>query len=107
MSRRSPEQKKRRRVAKSLRRSPLPASIDLVDYLVTRGHASTKRAARDLILAKKVKSESHVLGIKRASVPGPKAELELALGREVTMVEKDVVAPLVPASLRSTITVAA
>lgn len=107
MSKRPIEQKKRRRVSKALRRSSLPASIDLIDFLVSRGHASSKREARELILAKRVKSESHVLGLQRATVPGPKAQLELALGREITMVEEDVVAPFVSASLRNTITVTA
>jgi hypothetical protein len=105
MSARPIEQKQRRRVAKTLRRRPLPAYIDLVEWLVARGHAPTKRAARDLILAKRVRSESHTLGVQRERVPGPKAMLEYALGREVTMVEEDVVQPLVPANLRDTIIV--
>ena len=105
MSKRPIEQKKRRRVAKSLRRASLPAYINLIDYLVTRGHAETRREACDLILSKRVKSESHVLGVKRESVPGPRAGLEMALGREITMVEKDVVSPFVSADLRSSITV--
>lgn len=105
MSARPIEQKQRRRVAKSLRRSALPAYIDLVQFLISRGHAATKREARNLILAQHVRSESHILGIKREKVPGPTAVLEQALGREITMIEEDVVAPLVSASLRNTITV--
>lgn len=105
MSHRPIEQKQRRRVAKALRRSTRPTSFDLIEYLMSRGYANTKREAREMILAKRVKSESHILGVKQAMVPGPKSELELALGREVTMVQKDVVAPIVPSSLRRSITV--
>lgn len=64
MSHRPIEEKKRRRVAKALRRRPLPARIDLIDWLTDRGHARTRRHAREIILASRVKSESHVLGIE-------------------------------------------
>ena len=105
MSHRPTEQKKRRRVAKALRRKPLPAYFDLVEFLVSRGHAKSKRAAHDLILAKKVKSDSHVLGVTKALVPGKTALLDVLSGREAAMVEQEVVAPLVDAKLRASVTV--
>lgn len=105
MSKRPIEQKKRKRVAKVFRRTPLPAYIDLVQWLIDRGHASSKRQARDLILAKKVKSESHVLGVATGRLPGPQAVLETAMGKQPTLVEQEYVQPYVEARLRSKITV--
>lgn len=63
MAHRSVEQKKRRRVAKSLRRKPLPAFIDPVQWLLDRRLVKTKREARVLILDGRLKSESHAVGI--------------------------------------------
>lgn len=97
MSHRPIEQKKRRRIAKELRREPLPARIDLVQWLMDRGHAKTKRQARELILAKRVRSDSHTLGVTTASVPGPTAVLDAMKGDPPTMVMKEVVAPYVDA----------
>lgn len=105
MSHRPIEQKKRRRVAKALRRKPLPAYFDLVEFLVSRSHAKSKRAARDLILAKKVRADSHTLGVTKAMVPGKTALLDVLSGREPTMVEEEVVAPLIDAKLRTNVTV--
>ncbi len=68
MSKRPIEQKKRRRVAKLLRRQPLDAYFDLVQWLLDRDYARTKRAARALILEKRVRANSHVLGIGRQPV---------------------------------------
>lgn len=107
MSHRPTEQKKRRRVAKALRRTPLPAYFDLVEYLVSRGHAKSKREARDMILAKRIKSDSHVLGVTTQMVPSKTALLDSIAGRQPTMEEQDVVAPLLDTKLRSNITVLA
>lgn len=95
MSHRSIESKKLNRLRKALRRTP-DRYIDLVDWLQTRGHADTAGQARKIILARRVKSESHVLGIvKMPQLVGNKVE------------DVDTVQPLVPASLRPTLHVAA
>lgn len=65
MARRPIQEKKLRRLRKAVGRTPLPAYIDLIDWLKTRGHADTSGQARKLILAERVKSESHTLGIQR------------------------------------------
>lgn len=65
MSHRSPEAKQRRRVAKKLTRRALPAYFDLVTWLVDNGHARTKPEAKRIILDKKVKHESHTLGVDK------------------------------------------
>lgn len=71
MSKRPIETKRRRRVAKALRRRPLPAYFDLVQWLVEHDYAPTKRKARELILAKRVRANSHVLGVKQVPVAVP------------------------------------
>lgn len=48
---------------RALTRKPLPAYIDLVQWLIDHGHAKTKKAARDIILADRVKANSHTLGV--------------------------------------------
>jgi hypothetical protein len=105
MSHRPVEQKKRRRVAKQLRRRPLPARIDLIQWLLDHDHAKTRKQARELILDKRVKADSHTLGITVATVPGPTATLDILMGREPTMVEKEVVAQFVDAKHRKSILV--
>lgn len=63
MSRRNtPSQKKLRRLRKVLRRS-LPAYFDLYEWLETRGYADTSGQCRALVLAGRLKSESHTVGI--------------------------------------------
>jgi hypothetical protein len=79
-------------IRKLARQTP-PAYIDLVDYLKVQGHAQTSGAARKLIAAGKVRSESHPLGreeIEEFTFMGTKR----LTGR-----------PRVPASLRDTIVV--
>jgi hypothetical protein len=61
MSRRPILKKKAARVRKALR-APLPRSFDLVQYLLDHKHAKTKRAAREMLVEGKVRSESHILG---------------------------------------------
>ena len=91
MSRRPTSEKKLRRLRKAMRRTP-DTYIDLVDWLRTRGYADTAGQARAIILARRVKSESHVLGI---------AKMPTLVGNKVEDV--DTVVPLVPAKLRSTL----
>lgn len=63
MSRRNTRAEKQlRRLRRSLRRGRLPARIDLIDYLKLHGHAQTTGEATRIIIAKRVRSESHVLG---------------------------------------------
>lgn len=64
MSARPIEQKQRKRVSKALRRQPLPAYFDLVQWLIDHDYASTKRKARALILADRVRAGSHILGME-------------------------------------------
>jgi hypothetical protein len=56
------EHKKIRRLERNLRKGRLPRYIDLVQWLVDHGHATTKKQARELIWADHVLSESHPLG---------------------------------------------
>jgi hypothetical protein len=97
MSHRPIEEKKRRRVAKAFKRKSLPAYFDLVKWLVDHGHAKSKREARDVILAGRVKSDSHTIGVEKL----PWLD---AAGNET---EKDFVFEHVPVALRQNITVAA
>lgn len=69
MSARPTEQKRRRKVAKAFRRTPLTAMIDPVQWLMDRRLAPTKKAARELVLAGRLKSESHTVGIGDGFVP--------------------------------------
>jgi hypothetical protein len=96
MSHRPTSEKKLRRFRKQLRKnaSNVPALIDLVDYLRTRGHASTTGEARKIILAGRVRADSHTLGVRRVPTMD---------GDKVAMV--DIVDPLIPADLRGAIQV--
>lgn len=100
MSHRSIEAKQRHKVAKAFRVTP-PRYFDLVDWLVAHKHASTKTKARKLILDKKVRSGSHVLGVRRMKIDVP------VLPWLIKTEEKDVVRPHVPVSLRGKIEVLA
>jgi hypothetical protein len=95
MSKRPIEAKQRRRVAKALRRQPVPAYFDLITWLMDHGHASTKRQARKLILAKRVRANSHVLGVKSLPMQVPAGPLGAA-----KIETQDVVMPHVSADLR-------
>jgi hypothetical protein len=94
MSKRPVEAKKRRRVAKQLRRTPLPAYFDLVQWMLDHGHARTRRAAREMILARRVKSDSHPLGVVKALVE-----------KDGIVVAQDIVDPRVPIARRANIIV--
>lgn len=101
MSARPIEIKQRRKVIKALRRTP-PAYFDLVAYLLDRRLAPSKRVAKEMILAGRVKADSHPLGIlkgQEVATPG-------ILG-SVKMEVKDVVNPRIPIDLKSRISVAA
>lgn len=89
------EARERRRVIKALRRTP-DAYFDLVRYLRDRRYAGTNKQAHDLILAGKVKADSHTLGIGKA------VEFSRA---EAKFIEVDVVMPHVPVALKDRITV--
>lgn len=77
MSRRPIAEKRAARVRKAMTRKPLPAYIDLVKWVRAHGHAQTGGAARDLILAKRLKVDSHVVGVateQRPDATGTKME---------------------------------
>lgn len=63
MSKRPIKQKQIKRLERALRKagSP-PSSIDLIDWLKTRGHAQTTGAAVKLLLGGHVRIDSHVVG---------------------------------------------
>jgi hypothetical protein len=65
MSRRPIKDKQMRRLRRALERRPLPAWIDLVQWLKFHRHAYTTGQALRLLLDGKVKSESHVVGRER------------------------------------------
>lgn len=60
MSHRPIKEKQARKAAKSLRRE-VPASLDLIEYLVARGHAKSRNEARKLIADGRVYYDSHPL----------------------------------------------
>lgn len=105
MSHRPIEAKKRRRTAKVFARTPLPAYLDLVQYLTDRGHANTKRQAREIILAKRVRADSHILGVGKSMVPTKSSAVDVLAGRAISFETKEVVEPFVSAKLRGRITV--
>lgn len=82
------------RIRKALRRTP-PAYFDLVQWLLDRDYANTKRQARELILAKRVKAESHTLGVAKAPVRMPDGKIEMV----------DTVFPHVPVEFKRDVSV--
>lgn len=68
MSKRDITAKKLYRLRKQLARQPLPAYINLIEWLQDHRHAQTAGAARKLLLAGRVKVDSHPVG--RMPVPG-------------------------------------
>lgn len=109
MSKRSIKRKQANKLRKAFRRQ-LPRSLDLRHWLKSHGYADTTGQADAIILARRVKSESHVLGVVKGLQPKPQTHLKVALGRELVeddFERVDVVNPLVPAKLRSTLTVVA
>lgn len=57
------DERKLKRLRKSLRKGQLPMRINLIDFLQQRGTADTAGQARKIIEEERVMSESHVLGI--------------------------------------------
>lgn len=74
---------------RALTRKPLPSYIDLVRWLVDRGHAKTRREARAVILAGRVKANSHTLGVGEQPYLTPDGKVKT----------RKVVFPHVPADL--------
>jgi ribosome-associated protein YbcJ (S4-like RNA binding protein) len=67
MAKRPIKDKQFKRLRKAINRRPLPAYVDLVWWLRSRGHANTSGQAIRLMLDGKVKLESHVVGRERVS----------------------------------------
>lgn len=98
----------RRKQANKLRkafRKELPRFMDLVQWLKDHGYAQTTGEANRIILAKRVKSESHVVGVTKAKVPTSLTIAQVAMGKTPTFEEREVVQRFVPAGFRSTLTV--
>lgn len=94
MARRPIRAKQIAAMRRSLRQQPT-RSINLVEWLRDRGYAQTAGEARRLILAGRVKSESHVLGVHVRQVPDPAHPGDTR--------DESVVHPIVPADLRGTL----
>jgi len=92
MAKRNIRKKQANRLRHALRHTP-PQFYDLVTWLVTRGHAPTKRAARALILDGRVRHESHKVGFEEVeALNGEKVKLlrphiPVKLLRGLTVVE--------------------
>jgi hypothetical protein len=95
MSRRPVQDKKVKRLRRTLERGTLTSYIDLIDWLKTRGYAQTTGEARRIILARRVRSESHPLGVRKVSQLSAQGKVE----------DVEVVDPYVPAELRPTLRV--
>lgn len=96
MSSRPIEQKRRKRAAKAVRRRPLEASLDLIQWLKDRRYAQTTGEAKKIILAKRVTADSHTLGVQTRPV---------LQADGVTIKDEDFVSPYVPSKLRTRIAV--
>lgn len=94
---------------KMLRRGRLPAYINLIEYMLDRRMARSKREAKEMILAKRVKVDSHPLGVKQHKALKKGAAASVALGlrdpKESDFEVVDYVDPIVPAELRGRIQV--
>lgn len=99
--------KQANRLRKALRNTP-ETYIDLIDWLKQHRYAQTSGEAEKIILAGRVRSESHKLGIAKGRALKDSARVKLAMGRQLAeddFEERDVVQRLVPAALRPTLTV--
>ena len=94
MAKRPIKQKKLRRLRKAVERTPLPAYIDLIDWLKTRRYAQTTGQAIRMLEQGKVRSESHVVGREKRIMLVKDEQRELW-----------VAAPRVPSYMRDTLTV--
>ena len=107
MSHRPINTKKANRVRKFMRNTP-DAYIDLVAWLKMHGHADTTGAAERLILDRRVRSESHVIGIAQGKRAKDNVRIKLLMGRQLTEDDYEdvpVVQRWVPAQLRPSLTV--
>lgn len=97
MSKRPITEKQVRRIRKMMRQTP-PAQIDLVQWLISHGHADNAGQARAIIAAGRVQSESHPLG---------REEIEEHRGMGVPGLgsQRYFGNPRIPANLRDTIVV--
>jgi hypothetical protein len=95
MAKRPIQQKQRRRVAKLLRRRSPEGFLDLVQWLKDRKYAQTTGEAEKIILAKRVKADSHPLGVEKRPMLQP----------DLSIAEVDVVVRHIPAAYRGHITV--
>lgn len=73
MSHRPTNRKAAAKMRKAMRRTP-KAFFDLFEWLVIRGYADTHGQARKVILNKRVKSESHVVGITDVVLETPRGK---------------------------------
>lgn len=94
MSKRPIAQKKLNRLRKALNRTPLPAYIELIDWLKFHRHADTTGQAIKLLVDGRVRSESHVIGREKVTVLDSKTDKQI---------ERWVPTSRVPASLRDTL----
>jgi ribosomal 50S subunit-recycling heat shock protein len=113
MAKRPIKAKQVAKLRKALRRGRLDSFIDLVEYLVDRRMAKSKREARELILAKRVRVDSHPLGVKtRKEVPAA-TMLRIHLGLlphgklDDYLEDVEYVDPVVPADVRGRVYIAA
>lgn len=74
MAKRSVKAKQVKRMRKALRVSP-PAFLDLIEWLQSHRHAQTADAAREIILAGRVRHGSHTVGIVQVNVKSPNGKL--------------------------------
>jgi hypothetical protein len=58
-------EKKANRVRKAVSRKQLPAYVDLFRWLKLHGYAQTSGECRKLILDKRLKSDSHTIGLQK------------------------------------------
>lgn len=99
MSHRPINKKAANRVRKAMR-NELPAYFDVVQWLINRKHAKTRKEAEQIILAKRVRSGSHTIGVETREVFTPLTALQIARGVEPKLEEKEVVQTYVPVNVR-------
>lgn len=93
-ARNRPVEKQLRRLRRALRKGRTPAYIDLRDWLIIRGYATSLAKAEAIIAEERVHSESHTLGFSNVTI-----------GDGEDRQEVKVFNPRVPASLRDSISV--
>jgi hypothetical protein len=113
MSHRPIARKRGDRMRKALRHTP-DRYFNLIEWLCDHGHAQTAGQARKIILARRVRSDSHVLGIRREPVLVPADGKKVnpfdktgAQQREMKVEVQDVCAPVIPVALRENLQVLA